>query len=129
MLEANRIILDTIQPSCEGEIDQQSEVHGRVRIGRGSTLIRSQVRGPAVIGEDCLIEDAFVGPYTSIHDGSIIRKSEVEHSILLQNSRILDLGGRVADSLIGRNVEVVKDARRPLVMRMIIGDNSRVSIP
>src|SRR5881396_2836101 len=42
MLEANRIILDTIQPSCEGEIDPQSEVHGRVRIGRGSTLTRSQ---------------------------------------------------------------------------------------
>ncbi len=128
MLEANRIILDTIEAESAGEIDEASQVHGRVRIGAGSRLVRSEVRGPAVIGEGCLIEDAFIGPYTSLGDGVTVRKSEIEHSILLQNSRILDLEGRVADSLIGRNVEVTRENRRPRVMRMMIGDNSQVCV-
>jgi glucose-1-phosphate thymidylyltransferase len=128
MLEANRIILDTLETESTGEVDSESQIHGRVRLGRGSRLIRSEVRGPAIIGEGCLIEDAFVGPYTSVGDGVTIRKSEIEHSILLQNSRILDLEGRMADSLIGRNVEVTREHRRPRVMRMMLGDNSQVCV-
>jgi glucose-1-phosphate thymidylyltransferase len=129
MLEANRIILDTLEPSHAGEVDSNSRVHGRVRIGTGARLIRSEVRGPAIIGQGCLIEDAFIGPYTSLGDGVTVRHSEVEHSIVLQNSRILDLEGRMADSLIGRNAEVTRDGRRPRVMRMMLGDNSQVCIP
>jgi glucose-1-phosphate thymidylyltransferase len=128
MLEANRIILDTLEPESLGKVDAESQVHGRVRIGAGSRLIHSEVRGPAIIGEGCVIEDAFIGPYTSVGDGVTVRKSELEHSIILQNSRILDLEGRMADSLIGRNVEITRDNRRPRVMRIMVGDNSQICL-
>ena len=128
MLEANRIILDTLDSANEGEVDYDTQIHGRVRIGKETSLIGSEVRGPVIIGQGCRIENAFIGPYTSIGDGVTVRGSEIEHSILLANSRILDLDGRIADSLIGRNVEVTRDSRRPRVMRMMLGDNSQVCV-
>ncbi len=53
MLEANRIMLDTIATEMLGETDEKSEIHGRVRVGEGSRIVNSIVRGPAVIGESC----------------------------------------------------------------------------
>ena len=50
MLEANRLVLEEIEGSLEGEIDEDSRVEGRVVLGEGATLRRSVVRGPAVIG-------------------------------------------------------------------------------
>lgn len=128
MLEANRIILDGIQAEMLGEADAASQVAGRVRIGKGTRVINSSLRGPAIIGENCVIENSYVGPYTSVNDGCTIRASEVEHSIILENCRILDIGSRVEDSLIGKNVAIDKDCGKPKAYRMMLGDNSTVSV-
>jgi len=128
MLEANRIILDTLDGKIEGAIDNTSQVHGRVIIGPGTEIVRSEVRGPSIIGENCRIEDSYVGPYTAIHNGVRILHSEVEHSIILENSAILEIGTRISDSLIGKNVEVRREHRRPRVWRLMLGDNSQVSV-
>jgi glucose-1-phosphate thymidylyltransferase len=66
MLEANRLVLEELESSVEGEVDEDSRVEGRVVIEAGARLERSVVRGPAVIGRGARIEDAYVGPYTSI---------------------------------------------------------------
>lgn len=128
MLEANRIILDTLDGHIEGVVDSASQVHGRVVIGPGTEIIRSEVRGPSIIGENCRIEDSYVGPYTALHNNVHILHSEVEHSIILENSAILDIGTRLSDSLIGKNVEVRREQRRPRVWRLMLGDSSQVSV-
>ncbi|MEN6357694.1 MAG: glucose-1-phosphate thymidylyltransferase [Armatimonadota bacterium] len=128
MLEANRIILDGIELDVLGEVDKESEIAGRVKIGKGSRIINSCVRGPAIIGEECVIENAFVGPYTSINDRCKIIASEVEHSIILEDSQVLGIGSRLEDSLIGKNVKIAKDHKIPKAYRMMVGDNSAVSV-
>ena len=128
MLEANRIILDGLETSILGEVDKESRIEGRVSIGKGSRIVSSCVRGPAIIGDDCVIENAFVGPYTSINDRSVLRSSEIEHSIILEDSQVLDIGSRLADSLIGKNVKISKNSRTPKAYRMMLGDNSEVSV-
>ncbi len=128
MLEANRLVLDAMQPENLGEVDKESEIHGRVSIGPGSRIIASNVRGPVIIGEDCVIENAFIGPYTSLNDRVVVRASEVEHSIILEDSEILGIGSRMADSLVGRNVKITKGTRRPQAYRIMVGDNSEVSV-
>jgi len=128
MLEANRLILDGLETSILGEVDSASQIEGRVSIGKDSKVIASCVRGPAIIGEGCVIENAYVGPYTSINNGSVIRSSEVEHSIILENSQVLDIGSRLADSLIGKNVRIDKNAKTPKAYRLMLGDNSEVSV-
>src|SRR3954470_1834959 len=82
MLEANRLILDNIEPRMDGEL-VDSRVDGRVVVEAGARLERSNVRGPAMIGAGTRLVDAYVGPYTSIGDGCTIENAEVEHSILL----------------------------------------------
>lgn len=128
MLEANRLVLDTICPVVEGEVDDASEIAGRVAIEKGAKIINSSLRGPAIIGENCIIENSFVGPYTSIGNGVKLIKSEIEHSIVLENSEITGIGSRLEDSLIGKNVKIEKDHKKPRAYRMMVGDSSSVSV-
>src|SRR5207244_643593 len=83
MLEANRVVLDELEARIEGELDDTSRVIGRVRIGPGTRLVNSTVRGPAILGSNCELAGTFVGPYTSISDGVKITDAEIENSIVL----------------------------------------------
>jgi glucose-1-phosphate thymidylyltransferase len=126
MLEANRIILDTLKERVEGHVDSESQIIGKVVIERGAEVISSTIRGPAIIGENSKILNSYVGPFTSIYFDVVIRNSEVEHSIILEKSSVLDINVRIEDSLIGKNVEVLCSALKPKAYRLMLGDNSRV---
>jgi glucose-1-phosphate thymidylyltransferase len=128
MLEANRLILDTIERRIDGTCDRESRVEGKVVLEEGAVIERSVVRGPVVIGRNARIVHAYVGPFTSIGPGAEIRESEVEHSIVLEGSVIIDLANRVEDSLIGRNVKIQRIPLKPSAYRFMLGDNSEVSI-
>ena len=105
MLEANRLILDTIEPRCEGELTE-TQIDGRVIVEAGARLVRSTVRGPAIIGAGAQLIDAYVGPYTAVGERCTIERAEVEHSILLAECLVHDLDVRIEASLLGRNVRV-----------------------
>jgi glucose-1-phosphate thymidylyltransferase len=128
MLEANRLVLEEIETKVEGEVDEDSRIEGRVVIEPGARVERSVVRGPAVIGAGACIEDAYIGPYTSIGDGVHIRRSEVEHSIILSGSVVEDLGTRMEASLLGRNVKLTRSDGMPKTLRLLVGDRSEIEI-
>ena len=128
MLEANRLVLDTIQTRVEGELID-SQVEGRVVIEAGARLERCTVRGPAVIGAGARLTDCYVGPYTAVGEECEISGAEVEHSILLAGSSVRDLDGRMESSLLGRNVKIGRDRRQPRAYRFMVGDNSEIGIP
>src|SRR5436190_14762586 len=127
MLEANRLILDNLEPRMDGEL-VDSRVDGRVIVEPGARLERSNVRGPAMIGAGTRLVDAYVGPYTSIGEGCTIENAEVEHSILLSGCSVHGLAGRMESSLLGRNVAIARDDRQPRAYRFMVGDNSEISI-
>jgi glucose-1-phosphate thymidylyltransferase len=127
MLEANRLILDVLEPRVDGElVDTTTE--GRIVVEEGARLIRSSVRGPAIIGRGALIEDAYIGPYSAISAGVVVRRAEVEHSILLEDSRVEDLDARVESSLIGRGVTIARTAEKPRAYRFMVGDSSSIGL-
>ncbi len=128
LLEANRLILDNISPDIRGEVDDRSTIAGKVIVEAGAKIINSVVRGPAIIGEGCVIEDAYVGPYSSIGNRTDIKRSEVEYSIILRDCKIHNLGIRLEGSILGNDVEVVRATGKPLVHRFMIGDQSRVEV-
>jgi glucose-1-phosphate thymidylyltransferase len=117
MLEANRLILDTIARRIEGSVDAESRVEGKVIIEAGAVIERSVVRGPAIIGARARILNAYIGPFTSIMNDVEIRDSEVEHSIILEGSTISNLVSRVEDSLIGKNVRIYRLPVKPSANR------------
>jgi glucose-1-phosphate thymidylyltransferase len=126
ILYANMLILDErAQRDVKGEL-VNSRVEGRVSIGEDTKVVDSTIRGPAVIGRGCLIEGSYIGPYTSIGDGSRILKSSIEHSVILENASIENVD-RLEESLIGRNAKIVKNKMREAV-KLNIGDYSEVEI-
>ena len=128
MLEANRLVLEDIERRVDGEL-VDSKVEGRVVVEPGARLERSVVRGPAIIGAEARITDAYIGPYTSIEAGVTVSRAEVEHSILLAGSSVADLGSRMEASLLGRNVSLSRGDGLPKTLRMIVGDNAEIKIP
>ncbi|MGN6258477.1 MAG: glucose-1-phosphate thymidylyltransferase [Solirubrobacterales bacterium] len=128
MLEANRLVLEELVTSLEGEIDEGSKVEGRVVLAPGARLERAVVRGPAVIGPGAHIEDAFIGPYTSIGDGVHVRRSEVENSIVLSCSVVEDLGTRMEASLLGKEVKLTRSQGMPKTLQMLVGDRSEIKL-
>ncbi|HEU4978579.1 MAG TPA: glucose-1-phosphate thymidylyltransferase [Solirubrobacteraceae bacterium] len=128
MLEANRLVLDTIATRIDGEL-VESEVGGRVIVEAGALLERCSVRGPAIIGAGAHLIDCYVGPYTAVGEGCRIERAEVEHSILLTGASVRDLDGRLESSLLGRDVNVGRRARQPRAYRFLVGDNSEIGIP
>jgi glucose-1-phosphate thymidylyltransferase len=128
MLEANRLVLEELVTSIEGEVDEASKVEGRLVLGPGAKLERSVVRGPAVIGAGAHVEDAYIGPYTSIGDGVHVRRSEVENSIVLSGSVVEDLGTRMEASLLGKEVKLTRSEGMPKTLRLLVGDKSEIKL-
>jgi glucose-1-phosphate thymidylyltransferase len=127
MLEANRLILDTVGRQVDGEL-REAQVDGRVVVEAGARLERATVRGPAIIGAGALVRDAYVGPYTAVGRHCVIERAEVEHSILLEGSSVRDLGGRMESSLLGKDVAITRDQRQPRAYRFMVGDKSEIGI-
>ena len=128
ILEANRLVLDVQSAKNEGQIDAASVIEGRIVLQKGAVVVNSTIRGPAIIGERTRIENAFVGPYTSIHHDCLIQNCEIENSVVLENSSLIDTPARVADSLIGRNVEVGRTGGHTKTFRIMVGDFSKIGL-
>jgi glucose-1-phosphate thymidylyltransferase len=127
MLETNRLMLDAIEPRMDGEL-LDTRIEGRVAVGAGARLERCQVRGPAAIGDGARLTDAYVGPYSAVADGCEIQRAEIENSIVLENSKILDVEHRLEGSLIGRNVVIGGQNSKPRAYRLLVGDDSHIGI-
>ena len=128
LLQASHLVLESLPPRIEGEVDEESTLTGRIIVDPGTKIINSQVRGPAAIGRNVRIENSYVGPYTSISDNCVIRNSEVEYSIIMEESQIIDVGIRIENSLLGRDVQIVRCTTKPRTHKFMIGDQSRVEL-
>jgi glucose-1-phosphate thymidylyltransferase len=128
MLEANHIVLERIETVRHGEVGTRSRVEGRVQLGEGVELVDSLVRGPAILGAGTRLEGAFVGPYTSIGDGCVLSRCEIENSIVLAQCEIRDIPLRIDGSLIGRNTRITRTDFKPKAYRFMLGDNCEVGV-
>jgi len=128
ILEANRLILESVKREIKGDVDSVSKINGRVVMAPNVRVRNSIVRGPAVIGENTEIIDSYIGPFTSIQSNCRIEQTEIEHSIVLSGSEIRDVGSRIDESLIGRDVKIFKCPPKPSAYRFMVGDQSEIGI-
>jgi glucose-1-phosphate thymidylyltransferase len=126
ILSANAKILDEyIKRDIKGNITN-SKVEGRVRIDEGAKIVKSTIRGPCAIGKNVLMENSFIGPYTSIGDNSQILNSNLEYCVILENVTIKDVE-RLEESLIGKNAKVTRNHRNKAI-KLHIGDYSEAEV-
>jgi glucose-1-phosphate thymidylyltransferase len=130
ILEANRLILEDIERDIGGAkvVDKASQISGRVKIGKGSEIINSKILGPVIIGERVRVIDSYVGPFTSISEEVEIVKSEIECSVVLEESKLEYIKGRMQRCLIGKGVEIYHFKDLPRVYEFILGDHSKVGL-
>jgi glucose-1-phosphate thymidylyltransferase len=127
LLQSNRLILETLEARLDGSVDTESRLEGRVVVEPGAEIVRSSIRGPAIIGERTRIVDSHIGPFTSIAADCEIVESEIEHSVLLEHSHVAGVP-HIIDSLIGRYVEITRSGDTPRATRLLVGDHSRIDI-
>jgi glucose-1-phosphate thymidylyltransferase len=127
LLEANREILETIEAKIEGEIDDKTKLEGRVKIEKGAHINNTIIRGPAIIGENSVLVNSYIGPFTSIYKNVTVKNSEIDNSIILENSLIENIP-RIEGSLIGQSVHVHKSDKKPRAYRIMVGDSSTIEL-
>ncbi len=130
ILEANRLILEDIERDVSGAkvVDETSQILGRVKIGKGSEIINSKIVGPVIVGEKVRIVDSYVGPFTSISEKVEIKKSEIECSVVLEESKLENIKGRMQRCLIGKGVKIYHSKDLPRVYEFTLGDHSKVGL-
>lgn len=129
MLEANATVLEELKPTIAPDATiQDSMIDRRVTVERGARIIGSVIHGPTIIGEDSVIENSYIGPYTSIYHHVTVQNCEIERSIILEHSSVIDLGTRLHGSLIGRRATIRRKEKKPLALTMNLGDHSSVWI-
>ncbi|MEU6414822.1 glucose-1-phosphate thymidylyltransferase [Microbispora sp. NPDC046933] len=126
MLEVNRLVLESLEPRIDGDVED-CELIGRVVVEAGASVRRSRVVGPVVIGAGTVINGSYVGPFTSIGADCLIEGSEIEYSIVLSRASIKGVR-RIEASLIGHDVEVTPAPDAPRAHRLVLGDHSKVQI-
>ena len=128
ILEANRLILESFQGKISGQVDKASKIEGEVVIEEKVTVQNSTIHGPAIIGAGTEIINSHIGPFTSIQEKCKIVEAEIEHSIILDGSEIQNVGDRIKNSLIGRDVKIYKCPPKPSAYRFMLGDKSEVGL-
>jgi glucose-1-phosphate thymidylyltransferase len=130
ILEANRLVLDDLNPETKGAIESQSSIQGRVSTGQDSLVkAGALITGPAVVGQNSTVgADVYIGPYTSIGNNVVIKRGEIINSIVMDGC-LLDVNERITDSIIGPNTKIVSNAEsKPSGRKFILGESSQVAL-
>ena len=129
LLESNRLILERLEPRVDGTVDERLPDR-RPRRDRGRRGDREldgagarPSSGPRTPGDEQLRS----APTCPIGADCEIIDSEIEHSVVLERSRIESVPG-ITDSLIGRDAEIVRSGTSPAATRLMIGDHCRVDL-
>lgn len=127
LLDANRLLLERIEHDVQGTVEE-SRITGRVVIPASARVTRSKIVGPVMLGEGVVIEDAYIGPFTSIGQSSVVRAAEVEHSVIDAEARIEHMSKRLQDCLIGVRAQVRGGRTVPRTHKLTISDASVVEL-
>ena len=128
LLRCNELVLDTILPVVDGAVDGRSTLDGPVRVDQGAEVVDSTLVGPLVVGPGARISASTVGPYVSVGADCRIDRSTVEKSVLMEGSRVVDVG-LMTSSVLGRQAAVDGGASpgdRPV--SVLLGDHSVVDV-
>jgi len=128
LLRCNELVLDTILPVVAGTVDGRSTLDGPVRVDGGAEVVDSTLVGPLVVGPGARISASTVGPYVSVGAGCRIDRSTVEKSVLMESSRVVNVG-LMTSSVLGRQAEVdggASPSNQPV--SVLLGDHSVVDV-
>jgi len=126
IIHANKVILESLEPKNLGTIEKGVQVEGKITIGKNSIIKNnSRIIGPVIIGENCIISDAQIGPNTSIGNNSKISRSDIQDSIIMENCEIMtDL--KIRNSIISSNSKIYRAENEEKIL--LLGEGTNIKI-
>ena len=126
-LDCNRLVLDKINTNIH---NQKDGISGRVSISDNVNVSTgSRVLGPCYIGNNTIIENSYIGPFTSIGSNCVIRNAEIEDSIVMDGTTIeLKAGTIIRQSLVGPNVKITSNTNNGRMLKLVLGRDSRIEM-
>lgn len=127
-LDANRYLLDRYaERYVSSTPDTTNVIEGRVTVGENCRITNSTIRGPVNIGDNVVIEDSFIGPYTSIYHKSQILNCDIENSVVMGSVVLKDIPKTIDSSILGPNSEV-RLGSNVRQMKLFLGELSQVKL-
>ena len=126
-LDCNRLVLDKISTNIH---IQKEGISGRASISDNVDISTgSRVLGPCYIGNNTIVDNSYIGPFTSIGSNCIIRNAEIEDSIVMDGTTIeLNAGTIIRQSLIGPNVKITSNTNNGRMLKLVLGRDSRIEM-
>ena len=129
-LETSRLLMDlNKRTEINGSVDKDSKLADGVVLGKGSKVINSQIIGPAIIGDNVEIRNAYIGPYTTISNDCELINCKIEYSIVLEDVHIVDVKGKIEASMIGKHTQIRQTRERVPVYSFMVADHCRIDLP
>lgn len=128
IIAANRLILDDMDTTVRGTIEDGAETMGKIDLHESATVESGAVvRGPVSIEADTTIKDqTYLGPYTSIGPNSTVENTHIENSVVVGQSTI-ETHDKIVDSLIGQGTDITNGNRqKPDGRRLVVGEDSNL---
>ena len=129
VLQANRLVLDGLEADIQGQVEDGASVSGRIELQEEAIIEDGAVvRGPVSIGRGTRIcSNAYIGPYTSIGEQSIVDNVHIEESVAMGENEIT-ADRKIIDSLVGRKASVTSGKDKPSGERITVGRNSTLEL-
>lgn len=111
LLLANELLLEGLHSEHylqNGQVHEDAVLEGNVRIGAGSVIAEGVLlRGPVIVGENCVLKNCTIGPHATISAGCEISDATIKNSIILENT-VIAAPVTIQNSLIGKSVQIRK---------------------
>jgi glucose-1-phosphate thymidylyltransferase len=123
--------LDNIKARNNGAVDSLSKITGEVSISKNCQVINSIIKGPAIIGNNTIIMDSYIGPFSSIGENCIIKNTKIESSIIMEECELENVDRKIKYSLLGKNVKIISssyDNNNNNNARFLLGDQSYIEL-
>jgi len=126
VLDANALMLaQAEQGEGKFEKDDKTVIKGKACIGKGCRLSNSVILGPVSIGENTVITDSIIGPYTTLGANNKVKGCSITYSLTLDGVSLSDLR-EVYESVIGKYATVT--GRQPSKRTVIVaGEGEKIS--
>jgi glucose-1-phosphate thymidylyltransferase len=128
-IESNQYLLDRFAHSTvSSPVSNSVSLIGRVSIGDDCKIDHSELRGPVSIGNNVIIRNSYIGPYTSISDNCVIDHAHIENSVLMDHVTITNISQAIDRSLIGSATEITDDPVIRKGLELFVGEKSVIKL-
>ena len=122
-LETNQFLLDReIKNGSESKIGKDVKIEGRVKIDKKCKIKNSVIRGPTIIGNEVVIRDSFIGPYSSIDNNCFITKAKINNTILMKGVKVNSLRRPLDSCLIGQETVIEGNSELANGLELFVGN-------